>query len=654
MHFQIRPRRRCLLRNGFGMGMGAHHGIHVLLCVLACLLWPLARAGATAPFPTDEVTHLLSAERKVYRGNQLLAEDIVQLPDRLAREWSQEGTRIVYELPLVPAADHAPRALWLMRAGAPYQIHVGQQSLMPMLPLQAASANGSGQDTSHFLNGRSPMLFRLPTGAETAQITLVAPSFMPYGLIDARQGPAEPLIVHHLRRYDELSLPVKIGQIQALSVGALALILWAFKRHQKALLFFGAMALSLGVRETLYSASVIPLPPVLFELSNPWLVTQFVAAATALTLTLVDRLTPRWQTFLLAAWGIFQVMFIAVVTWGAGAQIIRLAVVAVGNTALLGIVWLLLRERQTLASWRAWTLLSGYLFLLGGSLHDLGMALGWTSPLNGTLIAWGFSALVLAYGIVTADYVLRQLAQAKVVRAELADKLAAFSAALSQSLQAVALSSQEEARHQERQQVMRDLHDTLGARLITALRGVERHALDQPTLVTLLQSSVSDLQGLSQPDSVENTLGQTLQQWRDEWAGPLAQAGMTLEWHTEPALDQLVAHAKALSVVQALLREGVANALKHSHARRLRLSCQIENRHWLALSLDDDGTGIPADFHPGHTYAGGNHMGLESLRARAHSLGGDLYVGPSTALGGTQLRLMLALGANGLARQTQA
>jgi signal transduction histidine kinase len=632
---------------------------------LGLIVWLVATASISAPVvrtnaDVDPVQNLggpivplLSAERKVYRDGTLMDRAFVALPDRLDRQWSQEGTLIVYELPLLPARDDAPRALWLLRVGAPYHLEVGQENLSqrlpPSLPLQddtAATHSGKDDAADTYLNGRSPALFRLPPQAETARITLTAPAFMPFGLIEALQGPAQPLIRHHLVRYETLSRPVNFSQVMGLSIGLMTLLLWTLRRHQRALLYFGLMALSLGVRETLYSTSVLPLPPVIFELSNPWLIVHFVTAATALTLTLLGSATPARMRHLLFAWSLIQALFAVVAGLHTGAQWIRMFVVLLGNGALVGIVWMLMHKRQALPGWRSWTLLVGYLLLIAGSLHDLGMAVGWTPPTGGTYIAWGFGALVLAYGVVTADYVLRELAQAQRVRAELAERLENFSTALSASLDAVAQSTREQARQEERQQVMRDLHDTLGARLITALRGVERQALDRPALVQLLRATVTDLSHLRAPTSrSERSIGHMLRQWQAEWAPHLERAGMRLSWQPSTEMDLLQASSAVLSVLRAILQEGAANALKHAQATQLTLKCRLD-ADALIVTLEDDGIGLgcASDSSALRSQAG-HGIGLNSLRARARSLGEGVHLDVTDAptLSGAVLRLSLPL-----------
>lgn len=65
-------------------------------------------------------------------------------------------------------------------------------------------------------------------------------------------------------------------------------------------------------------------------------------------------------------------------------------------------------------------------------------------------------------------------------------------------------------------------------------------------------------------------------------------------------------------------QEAVRNAIRHGHARHIRLTLQIEEG--IVLRVDDDGTGIAAD------KLGRTSGGLANMRARAQSMGGSLTV----------------------------
>jgi len=69
-----------------------------------------------------------------------------------------------------------------------------------------------------------------------------------------------------------------------------------------------------------------------------------------------------------------------------------------------------------------------------------------------------------------------------------------------------------------------------------------------------------------------------------------------------------------------IVQEPLTNALRHAQAKKVTNAVGIENDS-LALRVEDDGAGLPADWQrPGH-------FGLRGMRERASALGGRFNVG---------------------------
>jgi signal transduction histidine kinase len=94
-----------------------------------------------------------------------------------------------------------------------------------------------------------------------------------------------------------------------------------------------------------------------------------------------------------------------------------------------------------------------------------------------------------------------------------------------------------------------------------------------------------------------------------QFVGPLSVVEATLADHAE-----------------AVVREAVSNAVRHSGARTLTVNVRVEDD--LSLEVADDGCGMPADV---------TASGLTNLRARAEEVGGQLAISDAPG-GGTVLR----------------
>ena len=196
------------------------------------------------------------------------------------------------------------------------------------------------------------------------------------------------------------------------------------------------------------------------------------------------------------------------------------------------------------------------------------------------------------------------------------------------------------AREEERSRLRRELHDGLGPllggvklRLETArnlaareparsLELLDAAIAEQADVIDEIRRIVHDLR----PPALDD-LG--LVRALEQLAARLTGAGMTAEVSGEaPATLTPAVEVAAYRIAS----EALANARKHSGARRVRVRIDHDERV-LHLAVRDDGTGIPADAVPG--------VGLRSLRERAAELGGTLEVRADA--GGTVIRAALPL-----------
>lgn len=88
-------------------------------------------------------------------------------------------------------------------------------------------------------------------------------------------------------------------------------------------------------------------------------------------------------------------------------------------------------------------------------------------------------------------------------------------------------------------------------------------------------------------------------------------------------------------VVAAVAAEGLANVVRHAHARTARVRLRVDQDETV-LEVDDDGQGVTPDTVPG--------FGLSGAAERARSVGGVLSL-DSAPGGGAQLRLRIPEGA---------
>lgn len=156
----------------------------------------------------------------------------------------------------------------------------------------------------------------------------------------------------------------------------------------------------------------------------------------------------------------------------------------------------------------------------------------------------------------------------------------------------------------ERKRIAGDIHDNLGATLLSAL-----HSRDGDRKDRYIRETLADLRSIvTEPTGPDAGLTETLAASRKEMAERLQARGMTLDWSIASAPVDGV-DSKVAQSLRAMLREFTNNILKHAEARTVRVRLADENEH-LVLTVEDDGKGFdPAAITPG--------AGLGGLTERA-------------------------------------
>jgi signal transduction histidine kinase len=169
----------------------------------------------------------------------------------------------------------------------------------------------------------------------------------------------------------------------------------------------------------------------------------------------------------------------------------------------------------------------------------------------------------------------------------------------------------ERGRNEERLRIAQDLHDDIGARLLTLM-----YQAPTPELEDYIRHTLLDLKTLTRGLAAsEHRLSHAAVEWKADLAQRLTAAQAELLWtfHCDRDLQLSVVQWSALTRV---LRELVSNALYHGHATRVEVQLGLE-RGQLLLRVADDGSGCKPQ-------AWSHGLGLGGVRKRAKLLGGDV------------------------------
>lgn len=589
-----------------------------LLLGLCC--WLALTTGLARASDCSAITPLAHAQRQVWLDGRLQAQDTVSLPDALHRDWRREGFRARYTLD-VSACTHQPgQSLWLFRVGAPYALTIDGAAAVPELPRV-------GSATVTAFNGRTPMLFALPQGARTLTIELRTMPFIPAGVARAEIGPMNALLPRHLAAYNQHSGGMYVVSLVTLLVGLGSVLLWRTRRQDNVIFWFSMMCLTWGSRGVMYAGDAVHLPPLLFEQINPFTVSLFAVSCIQTTLLLLGKQTQARHRALMGAGIGFTVTFALTLALGQGALLVRGLSYLFGLTMLGTMPFVLWSGRDVLGRWRAGLMALGFAALFGASLNDVLIVVGTLPPDRTSFILLGFTTVLLAYALVCAEYVMRALNQAEISNELLEARVREKSSELERSYALLRESERASARAQERARFNREIHDGLGAQLITALRGVERDALSKHQVVQTLQEGLDELRLLMDASDLGRSLHGALVSWRNRWDARLQAIGLQLHWSVADDLDGLELGSDATLQIMRVLQESVTNTLKHAGARNIHIRAWRETGEvdTLRLDIQDDGQGLPVS---GPT---GSGRGLRHMAQRADKLGARLLVSHAPA-----------------------
>ncbi|MEP9360092.1 ATP-binding protein [Sphingomonas sp. KR3-1] len=187
------------------------------------------------------------------------------------------------------------------------------------------------------------------------------------------------------------------------------------------------------------------------------------------------------------------------------------------------------------------------------------------------------------------------------------------------------------AREQERQRLMRDLHDGLSGHIASIIAMAEREA--QFDIEQTAREALDDLRlVIHSLDIGSEDLPVVLGYFRERITPLFRRLGIELNWSMGPIPATTgLTPANALSLLR-ILQEAITNAIRHGPARVINVVICAGSSGELVISVENDGREIEIG-----NERGGN--GLNNMRHRAASLGGTLEVSPSAL--GTRLRLTL-------------
>lgn len=516
-----------------------------------------------------------------------------------------------YRIKLPQITSQQAQGLLIYRAGNRLRILLNDQELASYGSLNSDLADYS----NHALMTELP---RWPTADSELYLQVAGDCRRYSGLSQLRIDDLALIKDEWQKRYliFMVSSAIIIVSCSLLALLSLSLAIW---RRQLNPLLFGLASAFWALRAWLWSWQELNLPYAVwfFLIDLSFGIWMSLICLLALRVNKIEQVwlhRSQWLALI-----VFLISSLALV-FGAPPQVKALGidiVVLAGTVALLSIVW---------QAWRQPTAANLALASAGTTMLTLGCYDHWNVWMSHAADAYQrfyFTPLIVLFFILAIAVVLA-LQYEQAIRSD-AQYRQVLESEVQQQRQVLQLAHQlaeknarQEAISEERQRIVKDMHDGLGAQLVGML-SVVRHQQQSPAeLESEIQQALDILRAtIDTLSPAGEDVSMVLAQFRFRHEARFKRAGLNLIWQ----VDQLQTpdwNTQGLLHFEQILREVFTNILKHAGATKVVVSTQISAQR-NELSICDNGQGFDVQ---AQTYG----RGLTHLRERAATLAIDLQI----------------------------
>ena len=267
------------------------------------------------------------------------------------------------------------------------------------------------------------------------------------------------------------------------------------------------------------------------------------------------------------------------------------------------------------------------------ALIELGIQNGWLGLPRVQLLQFTAPLMFIGVAVRLLQMFSHALQTAETGRSTLEVRVREAAAEIERNLTQMAELRVEQVTEKERKRIAGDLHDDLGAKLLTII-----HTSDSDRISALAREALEEMRlsvrGLT---GRPMRLADALADWRAETVLRLGQSNIEIDWLGPVEENDQLLPARGFVQTTRILREAVSNIIKHSAASQCKVRCAISDRQF-GLTIQDNGKGIPLELDGkldrGH--------GMTSMKHRAKQMQGQCLVesGPGY---GTIIRLTLPI-----------
>jgi signal transduction histidine kinase len=590
----------------------------------ALLLLPaLWLCGGAVASVQEPITARLLADASPTPPPADRAWQTVRLPDAWARARPQAPLsaawyRLAFEHPL---GETQPWAVYL-----PYLYDGGQVWVNGALVAQIPE--NSEQVRVRWIR---PHLVQLPptllvTGTNTLDLRVPEPRpGASMRLPQLMVGPAAELAPLYDHRFFWTSVTPQITTVVCLLASACVLFIWWRRRSEVNYGLFGVASALWGLRTLTFVFEAVPV-----EIWPAWRMVVhastggFIVVMTVLAWRVAGIRKPWFERALFMYWLLGPLWLLA---QGPAAEplVNRYWIggfLPIGATIIGVSAWSLVSRRTLEAA----ALPASMAIAALAGMHDYMLAweldpafLGrWTAH-RVNLLHFGADLILVAMGGLLTGRFVRTLRSMEEMNQTLEQRVAQREGELALNYLRMTALERENAASQERQRIMRELHDGMGSQLFVALSRVERGDMQNGEIAEALRGCIAEMRialDTMTPQDLDfrSTLGNFLFRWRNQ----LLALGIRPTWDIDVPDEALQVSPHAALQLLRVAQEALTNVVKHAHATSVDVQLRVAGGQ-LELEVRDNGVG------PGTTIEAPGR-GVGNMRARAELLGGHLDV----------------------------
>ncbi|SFM64469.1 ATP-binding protein [Variovorax sp. OV329] len=605
------------LRSSAGAWRWLIIGIAVL--VIASGLWLAAKPPVE---PGGAIVAIDSAQARFEPEDGVPFEGQVDLSRRWDGDFPGRGGRASYRIMLPPHGGTQPMALLFSRVGNQVEVSVNGGIVQRWGELGDPLFDAA----KHPVMATVPAaLLRADRPSELRVDVTIQPQRLG-GLSVFHYGPHDEVVAIYdtHRRWREIAFLV--FAVSLLGMGALTGVLWVRQRVPIYGWFsLGAMLGMLRIIDRAWPDAPVPWPwlgalAAICFMTHMALMCRFSVLATGPASRNVDRMIDM---------AIVASAALALLSFGLRKPLLLTLGMATIVPMSLVSLWTVARRAWTDDDLKAWLLAAALAASIAAGLHDLLLIrISRASGLRSTYVQHAMFLFVPIMGWLIAERYSRTVVSFQALNADLSRRVDEREQQLKAAFDVLREQQQHQTISNERQRIMREIHDGVGSQLVALLNMVTRPGADAQALKEHVQLALDETRmAIDSLQPANDDLATVLATLRNRLQPRLEAAGIGVAWDVAelPGLDEMPPHA--VMHVQRIVLEAFTNVLKHSRATHIVVRARLqEGSCAVTLQIADNGIGFRgagAPAGPGRRRGG---RGLDIMRSRAAAIGARIHV----------------------------